>query len=168
MLFRSADSNAYKQAVHEINPAIKVWQQGCPDFVPLIESDRIYDPYTLAVAKRYIEPLITNGIDTLVYGCTHYPHLAPVFKQILPSSITLVNPAIHLTTAAQQELEILGLSRPKTSTMPGKTEFYVSGNPEHFAQVSKQWLGYQPQVSQVSVEVLESIHAASSQAVSER
>jgi len=164
----TADSNAYKQAVHEINPAIKVWQQGCPDFVPLIESDRIYDPYTLAVAKRYIEPLITNGIDTLVYGCTHYPHLAPVFKQILPSSITLVNPAIHLTTAAQQELEILGLSRPKTSTMPGKTEFYVSGNPEHFAQVSKQWLGYQPQVSQVSVEVLESIHAASSQAVSER
>ena len=164
----TADSNAYEQAVHEINPAAKVWQQGCPDFVPLIESDRIHDPYTLAVAKRYIEPLIANGIDTLVCGCTHYPHLAPVFKQIVPRSITLVNPAIHVTTAAQQELEILGLSRPKTSTPSGKTEFYVSGNPDHFAQVSQQWLGYRPQVSQVSVEVLESIHAASSQVISDR
>ena len=164
----TADSNAYEQAVHEIDAAIKVWQQGCPDFVPLIESDRIHDPYTLAVAKRYIDPLIDSGIDTLVYGCTHYPHLAPVFKQIVPDSITLVNPAIHLTTAAQQELEILGLSRSKASTLKGKTEFYVSGNPSHFAQVSKQWLGYQPQVSQVSVEILESVHAASSQVVRDR
>lgn len=164
----TADSNAYEQAVHEINPAVKVWQQGCPDFVPLIESDRIHDPYTLAVAKRYIEPLLANGIDTLVYGCTHYSHLAPVFKQIVPSSITLVNPAIHLTIAVQQELELLGLSRPKTSTQIGKTEFYVSGNPDHFAQVSEQWLGYQPQVEQVPVEVLESIHASTSKVISDR
>ena len=182
----TADSNAYKQAVREINPAAKVWQQGCQEFVPLIESDRIRDPYTLAVAKRYLTPLLDSGIDTLVYGCTHYPHLAPIFRQIVPNTITLVNPAIHLTAAAAQELEILGLScaQGKTSGQPavkqpavkqpatrqtatrqtatGQTEFYVSGNPDHFAAVSEQWLGYRPYVSQVSVEVLESIHAASS------
>lgn len=164
----TADSNAYEQAVHEIDSTAKVWQQGCGDFVPLIEGDRIHDPYTLAVAKRYLEPLIENGIDTLVYGCTHYPHLAPVFRQIVPDSINLVNPAIHLTAAAQQELEILGLSFTKSSTARGCTEFYVSGNPDHFAKVSKQWLGYRPSVSQVSVEALESIHAASSKVTSDR
>jgi len=100
----TADSNAYKQAVLEIDPTAQVWQVGCQDFVPLIEGDRIYDPYTLAVAKRYLNPLIEAGIDTLVYGCTHYPHLAPVFKQILPEHISLVDPAEHLTAAAQQEL----------------------------------------------------------------
>ena len=164
----TADSNAYEQAVHEIDSAARVWQQGCQDFVPLIEGDRIHDPYTLAVAKRYLEPLIENGIDTLVYGCTHYPHLAPVFRQIVPDTIALVNPAIHLTTAAQQELEILGLGRSKESAAKGLTEFYVSGNPHHFATVSQQWLGYQPSVSQVSVDVLESIHAASTQVASDR
>ena len=164
----TANSNAYEQAIHEINPAVQVWQQGCPEFVPLIESDRIHDPYTLVAAKRYIEPLIANGIDTLVYGCTHYPHLAPVFEQIVPNAIKLVNPAIHLATAAQQELEILGLSRPKTPTQKGKTEFYVSGNPHHFGQVSEQWLGYRPQVEQVPVEVLESVHAATSKVISDR
>lgn len=163
----TADSNAYQQAICEINPAAKVWQQGCQEFVPLIESNRLRDPYTLAVAKRYLEPMISSGIDTLVYGCTHYPHLAPVFKQIVPDHIALVNPAIHLTAAAQQELEILGLSHTK-ETASGKIEFYVSGDPHHFAAVSKQWLGYLPQVSKVSVEILESIHAASSQVASDR
>ena len=164
----TADSNAYQQAIQEIDPTAKVWQQGCSEFVPLIESDRIHDPYTLAVARRYIEPLLAKGIDTLVYGCTHYPHLAPVFNQIVPESIVLVNPAQHLTAAAQKELEILGLSSPKAAMEAGQVEFYVSGDPDHFAQVSQQWLGYKPTVSQVSVAVLESIHATPAQVSSER
>lgn len=179
----TADSNAYQQAVLEIDPTAKVWQVGCSEFVPLIESDRIHDPYTLAVAQRYLTPLITAGIDTLVYGCTHYPHLAPIFRQILPENITLVDPAKHLTKAAAQELEILRLRRSKApdqangprlnhpaarsnspSQLPSQlqsTEFYVSGDPDQFAQVSQQWLGYKPQVKQVSVAALRMIHAAS-------
>lgn len=163
----TADSNAYQQAVLEIDAAAKVWQVGCQEFVPLIEGDRIHDPYTLAMAKRYVEPLIAQGIDTLVYGCTHYPHLAPVLKAFVPDHITLVDPAKHLTVAAAQELEILGLNAPSKSGFAQvdptqSTEFYVSGDPEQFAQVSTQWLGYQPVVGQVPVEILESIHATSS------
>jgi glutamate racemase len=171
----TADSNAYKQAVQEIDPAANVWQVGCQDFVPLIESDRIYDPYTLAVAKRYLEPLIAEGIDTLVYGCTHYPHLAPVFKQILPAHIVQVDPAKHLSAAAAQELKILRLRRSqaaadavsqqaKHSGGDAFTEFYVSGDAAHFAQVSQQWLGYKPVVEQVPVAQLEMIHATSAAA----
>jgi glutamate racemase len=164
----TADSNAYQQAILEINPAAKVWQVGCPDFVPLIESDRIHDPYTLAVAKRYLDPLVAEGIDTLVYGCTHYPHLAPVFKQILPANITLVDPAKHLTVAAMQELKILRLRRNAKSIHGSAreaaqaNEFYVSGDADHFAQISQQWLGYKPSVTQLPVAALEMIHAASS------
>ncbi|MEO0706010.1 MAG: glutamate racemase [Cyanobacteria bacterium J06649_5] len=165
----TAKSNAYQQAVLEIDSTANVWQVGCQAFVPLIEGDRIHDPYTLAMAKRYVEPLIDNGIDTLVYGCTHYPHLAPVFRSFLPEHITLVDPAKHLTAAAAQELEILGLTNTTGSSTTGAgsdepTDFYVSGDPEQFAQVSKQWLGYQPIVKQVSVATLEAIHATSSHA----
>lgn len=157
----TAKSNAYRQAVLEIDATAEVKQVGCKDFVPLIEGDRIHDPYTLAVAKRYLDPLVAAGIDTLVYGCTHYPHLAPVFKQILPNSINLVDPAKHLTAAAAQELKILRLRCPASVGSPSSTEFYVSGEPEQFATVSQQWLGYKPQVAQVAVSTLERIHAAS-------
>lgn len=163
----TAKSNAYLDAVQEIDATIKVWQVGCQEFVPLIESDRIQDPYTLAVAKRYLDPLVAEGIDTLVYGCTHYPHLDPIFKQVLPSTIKLVDPAKHLSAAAAQELEILGLGNFDTAkTGAAFTEFYVSGDPLQFALISRQWLGYQPRVEQVSVETLEvaaieAIHTAS-------
>ena len=153
----TAKSNAYLHAVQEIDAEADVWQLGCQDFVPLIESDRIHDPYTLTVAMRYLSPLVAKGIDTLVYGCTHYPHLAPVFAQILPSRITLVDPAEHLTIAAAQELKILRLGRSSASKVE-PTEFYVSGDPEQFANVSQQWLGYKPSVQHVSVDELESIH----------
>lgn len=157
----TADSNAYQRAVLEIDPTAQVWQVGCQEFVPLIEGDRIHDPYTLAVAKRYVQPLLDKGIDTLVYGCTHYPHLAPVFRHFVPPAIALVDPAKHLTTAAAQELKILRLNRPVTSLAAQPTKFYVSGEPEQFAQVSRQWLGYQPQVEQVSVAALAVIQATS-------
>lgn len=166
----TAQSNAYLQAVQEIDATAQVWQVGCQEFVPLIESNRIHDPYTLSVARRYIDPLIAKGIDTLVYGCTHYPHLAPVIEQFLPSTIRLVDPALHLTEAAARELEILGLSCPErpVGVSGPLTEFFVSGEAEHFAQISQQWLGYRPLVKQVPVAALESVHLTSSVSLRDR
>ena len=66
-------SEAYVRAICESDPQAQVFQVDCPEFVPLIESDRINDPYTLQVAKEYLQPLIEANIDTLVLGCTHYP-----------------------------------------------------------------------------------------------
>ncbi len=49
----TAKSNAYKQAIQEIDPTAQVWQIPCPEFVPLIEANRIFDPYTTQVAREY-------------------------------------------------------------------------------------------------------------------
>lgn len=144
----TANSHAYAQAVLEIDPTVDVWEVGCPEFVPLIEANRIYDPYTRKVASDYLAPLIANQIDTLIYGCTHYPHLEPVLRELLPSSITLVDPAKNLVAAAAHELDLLGLR----STQPVPvTRFCVSGCPEQFEQLSSQWLGYVPIVEQITL-----------------
>lgn len=144
----TAASNAYKQAIAEINPNTQVWQIGCPEFVPLIEQNRLADPYTRSVALDYLTPLLEKQIDTLIYGCTHYPHLEPVLKTILPAKIALVDPAVHVVKAAIQELDLLGLKNPYP---PLPTQFYVSGNPAPFIQISQQWLGCTPIVQQVDV-----------------
>ncbi|HEY9874938.1 MAG TPA: glutamate racemase [Candidatus Obscuribacterales bacterium] len=142
----TANSNAYRDAILEVDATAQVWQVGCPEFVPLIEQNRISDPYTKAVAREYLAPLLQHGIDTLIYGCTHYPHLAPVLRQILPESVKLVNPAVHVVAAAAQELEILGIQNTRP---PLPTQFCVSGCPEQFAQLSVQWLGCTPVVEKV-------------------
>ncbi|MDM9380717.1 glutamate racemase [Chlorogloeopsis sp. ULAP01] len=139
----TAKSNAYKRAIVEINSEVQVWQVGCPEFVPLIEQNRIHDPYTTEVARSYLEPLLDQQIDTLVYGCTHYPHLAPVLRSLLPTSVKLVDPAVHVVAACSQELDLLGL---RNTHPPLPTRFFVSGCPQQFAQTSTQWLGCTPMV----------------------
>lgn len=139
----TAKSNAYRHAILEIDPNVRVWQVSCPEFVPLIEQNRINDPYTKEVARSYLEPLIQLEIDTLVYGCTHYPHLAPVVRSLLPSQVRLVDPAVHVVAGCTQELDLLGL---RNTYPPLPTRFAVSGCPQQFAKCSVQWLGHTPMV----------------------
>jgi glutamate racemase len=142
----TAASNAYRHAIQEIDTAVEVWQIGCPEFVPLIESNRVSDPYTHQVAQEYLTPLLDQKIDTLIHGCTHYPHLNPVLKSILPPTVKIIDPAVHLVNAVTQELDLLGLRNARVAQ---PTQFYVSGNPHRFAQLSVQWLGCTPLVEQV-------------------
>jgi glutamate racemase len=141
----TVNSNAYLHAIREANPDAEVWQVACPEFVPLIENNRLAEPYTLQIAKAYIQPLLDRSIDTLVYGCTHYPHLEPVLRKFIPHSVQFVNPAIHVVTAAAQELNLLGIQSHHKAVA---TNFTVSGDPIQFAKLATQWLPSQPLVEQ--------------------
>ena len=147
-------SNAYGNAILEIDPLVQVWQIGCPEFVPIIESNRISEPLTKKVASQYLSPLLTAKIDTLIYGCTHYQHLEKVFKEILHPSIHCIDPAKYVVAAASRELEVMGL---KNFYKPQPTRFCVSGSPEKFAQLSRQWLRNIRVVEQVELKVTFSV-----------
>jgi len=86
-----------------------------------------------------------------VYGCTHYPYLAPVLGDILPSTIQFIDPAEHVVTATEQELELMGL---KNLDAPAPTRFCVSGNPQQFAERARHWLGCPPLVEQIQLPTL--------------
>jgi glutamate racemase len=152
----TVNSNAYKDAINEsmteTQQQVEVWQVACPEFVPLVEANRLHDPYTLAVAQAYLAPLIEAEIDTLVFGCTHYPYLTEVFKKILPH-VRYINPATHVVTAVAQELDIMGLR--DRSGRKARTKFYVTGDPEQFAHVSSRWLGRLPNVESVDLAPVE-------------
>jgi glutamate racemase len=141
----TVNSNAYLYAIQEANPLAQVWQVACPEFVPLIETNRLADPYTLEIAKEYLQPLLDRSVDTIVYGCTHYPHLEPILRQFVPMSIQFVNPAIAVVAAAAKELNLLGIQ----SHQAVPTTFLVSGDPAQFSQLATQWLPTQPLVRQI-------------------
>ena len=147
----TASSHAYRQAILEIEPTAQVWEVGCPEFVPLIEADRLDEPYTAQIVHLYTSVLLDQHIDTLIYGCTHYPHLASINQSFLPSTIQTINPAVHVVAAAVQELESLGLRQLENDRSP-VTRFYVSGSSDRFAQVASQWLGKTPLVMPVNIE----------------
>lgn len=146
-------SHAYRQAIQEINPLTQVWEIACPEFVRLIEQNQLYTDYTQQIAQQYLAPLIKEEIDTLVYGCTHYRHLDRTIRTLLPPSVQIIDPAEHIVVAAEKELSLLGLRNHQFS-LP--TRFCVSGSPQQFANLSQQWLGYYPLVTQINTQKLSS------------
>ncbi|HEY9827432.1 MAG TPA: glutamate racemase [Stenomitos sp.] len=157
-------SDCYRRAILEINPEVEVFQVACPEFVPLIEAGRVMHPQTRTIVWERVQPLVEAGIDTLIYGCTHYPHLEPVIRQLLPATINRVDPATYMAVAAARELELLNLNGSHTSP---QTQFFVSGEPEQFAFASRQLLGFDPHVEAVRLPGLAVPAPAASEPTSE-
>ncbi len=142
----TAASHAYKTAINGLDPAAQVWEVGCPAFVPLIEQNRIHEAETQSVARTYLAPLLQKGIDTLVYGCTHYPLLDPVIRDLLPPTVRRIDPAAQVAIATAQ---MISPTVSPTSGPAARTRFCVSDRPDQFAHVASQWLGHSPRVERV-------------------
>ena len=85
-----------RKALRATDNNVRVSSRACPLLVPLIEEGLLDDDVTDRVIVRYLEPLLADGIDTLVLGCTHYPLLSAAIARALGREITLVDSARKL------------------------------------------------------------------------
>ncbi|MEM9290746.1 MAG: glutamate racemase [Acidobacteriota bacterium] len=107
-------SGAYAEAIHARRPEAVVVSKACPLFVPLVEEGWWQDEITEQVARRYLEPLKEQSVDTVVLGCTHYPLLVPVLRNILGPGVALVDSAAVIAEHLALELERSGsLAAPR-------------------------------------------------------
>jgi len=83
---------------------IKVFPQSCPQFVPLIEQEKFFGPDIAAAAREYLKPLALNQIDTLILGCTHYPFISPLIREIMGPEVKLIDPARETAAEARTQL----------------------------------------------------------------
>ena len=134
-------SGLYQRVIQKEDPEIQVSGQPCPLFVPLVEEGWLKDEITMAVARRYLEPLLQQEIDTLILGCTHYPLLRSLLKELVGDQVTLVNPAYETALALKRLLEEQGLLRAgKEEEFPYR--FFVSDEEEDFQKFANSILPY--------------------------
>ena len=124
-------SGIYTEFLSATNPNVTVFGKACPLFVPLVEEGWLQDPITVEVAKRYISELLDKDIDTLVLGCTHYPLLRKLIREVVGERVTLVNPAYETAVTLRTLLQERGLAHPKRDTLPEHT-FFVSDGADKF------------------------------------
>lgn len=134
------DSSAYQRAIKRIGKDSKVSAAACPLFVPLIEGGFIEADETKRVASQYLKPLLKAGIDTLILGCTHYPHLVKILREITGMSVKFVDPAQEAVAEAKRVLSAAGLLNPKKN-QGEKYHFYVSGSAAQFEDLGSKLLG---------------------------
>lgn len=68
----------------------QILKQACPGLVEQVESCALSDKATEALLKQYISPLLERGADTLILGCTHYPFLLPIIRNIVGDQIQII------------------------------------------------------------------------------
>lgn len=133
-------SGAFREYL-ERREGVATVSQACPLFVSLVENGWIErdNEATVAVAKRYVQPLLEQGVDTVILGCTHFPLLSPVLSDILGSGVTLINSGAACAERCEQLLrEQEALCDP---SQQGDCRFYVSDQPGGFVDVAEMFLG---------------------------
>jgi glutamate racemase len=91
---------------------IQVTQQACPLFVGLAEEGWWDNDVAMLTARKYLEPLIAEGIDTLVLGCTHYPLLHDTISRVMGDGVVLINSAYEVVKSISAVLKQTGLENP--------------------------------------------------------
>jgi len=133
------NSNAYARAIHGYDREIRVYSQACPLFVPLVEEGWFDHPVTRLTAREYLKPVLAQGIDTLVLGCTHYPLLKPLLQEEAGAGITLIDSAEAMAAITANLLTDSGVGNPRR-TAPGY-RFFVTDVPYRFQTIGEQILG---------------------------
>jgi glutamate racemase len=127
-------SGAYERAIAELNPDVRVVARACPLLVPLIEEGWLESGITDQILMQYLEPLLDDGVDTLVLGCTHYPLLRPAIGRLLGDAVTLVDSAENCAGAVQQLLAREDLVAPSNTT--GALDVALTDPPDSFLGVA--------------------------------
>ncbi len=132
-------SKAYNFEIGKLDKDIQIMDKACPLFVPIVEEGWANTDIAHLTAKKYLDELIEEGIDSLVLGCTHYPLLKKTIGEIVSDNVILVNPAKE---TAKDLKDVLAKSDMLKSDSDKETkyEYFVSDIPEKFASIAEEFL----------------------------
>jgi glutamate racemase len=104
--------------------------------VALIEAGKTYSKTMVALLKKYTKPMTDANIDYLVLGCTHYPFVIPLLKEILPSHIKIIDSGLAVAKQTKTILENNGLLN--SSSAQATNVFYSNSDTHVLKQILKE------------------------------
>ncbi|MFU8892138.1 MAG: glutamate racemase [Luteolibacter sp.] len=135
-------SHAYQHALATRRRGVMIHGVAAPLLVPLIEENWLEESVTKDVLRKYLDPLIDKGIDTLMLACTHYPLLIPLLREILPTDVRLVDSATTCAEHLQAMLAGKGLLHDRADG--GALEIHLTDFSEQFEELAKRFLTRPP------------------------
>ncbi len=107
---------------------ITVLEQEGTGLVELIEKGEVYSDRTRELLQKYLEPMLKKGIDQLVLGCTHYPYLIPLLKEMLPQNIIIIDSGEGVAKQTKNILQKYSLLNEGPSSTVGEHQFLTNGD----------------------------------------
>ncbi|PWH18054.1 MAG: glutamate racemase [Anaerolineae bacterium] len=123
----------YASVVERFAQGVTVLQDTCPGLVGQIERGALEAAETRAILEKALYPMLERGIDTVVLGCTHYPFVIPLIRQIVGETARVIDPAPAVARQVKRVLEAVEATRLSSESVP--IRYYTSGAPASFDAV---------------------------------
>jgi glutamate racemase len=135
-------SESYVIEIAKFFPALKVFQQACPMWVPLVENNEHEGPGADYFVQKYLDALLaqSSAIDTVVLGCTHYPLMMAKIRQYLPASVNILAQGDIVATSLVDYL----YRHPEIEQMCSKTSqtaYFTTAAPADFDEKAAIFMG---------------------------
>jgi len=140
----------YTSVVERFAKDVSLYTNTCPGLVEQIEAGALDAPETHAILESAIHPMLEEGIDTIVMGCTHYPFVIPLIQAIAGPEVHTIDPAPAIARQTRRVLEQQDLLNP--AEIPVPVQFYTSADPAAFYAILPLLLGETGPVKSVTWE----------------
>jgi len=120
----------YASVVERFASGVTVLQDTCPGLVTQIERGNLAGDETRQILEKALTPMLSRGADTVVLGCTHYPFVIPLIREIGGEALRVIDPAPAVARQIQRVLASRRLEAEASS--PPQFTFYTSGSPAAF------------------------------------
>lgn len=118
----------FHSLVERFATGVRLEKQICPGLVEQVERGALNTAETDALLRSCMDPLLREGADHLVLGCTHYPFLRNAIRHIVGPSMVLVDPAPAVARQTARILTVNGLAAPENAV--AKHNMVTTGSPE--------------------------------------
>lgn len=144
-------SGVYPVLIRQDRPDAVVVQWPCPIMVTRAEEGRVSGPAVRAEVEQCLKPLLAAGVDTLVLGCTHFPHMRAVIEEVIGPEVALVDPGEATAREVAARLAMAGQVNTGDS---GRRSFFTTGDPDRFTAVaSRLWPGGVARAHQIQLDL---------------
>lgn len=149
----TVSSQSYVIEIEKFYPNIKVFQEACPMWVPLIENNELSGAGADYFVKKHIDHLFLQSpyIDTIILGCTHYPLLKSLIEKYLPKEVTLLTQGHVVADGLKDYL----MRHPEMETLISKTgsvQFLTTDSTELFDKQASLFFGKDIQSKHLSLK----------------
>ena len=135
-------SNSYRVEIAKFFPDVKVYQEACPLWVPLVENNEYQNHGADYFVKKNIKSIFEKGvnIDVILLACTHYPLLKDKIQEYLPIGVKLVSQGEIVAESLQEYLDRHPEMEGKCSKN-GHRNFYTTDSTEDFDNHATTFFG---------------------------
>ena len=126
----------YASVVKRFARDVSVLQDTCPGLVEEIERGGFEEESTRKILEAALRPMLERGLDTVVLGCTHYPFVIPIIKQIVGKNIRVIDPAPAVARQVERRLDALNLLSKDVDR--GSVNLFTSGKRSELTSIISQ------------------------------